>query len=153
MLARQRSGTNPLRSVFSAHPDMHCSPEIFHPTPSRDAHLEFEMNYFEFLERHTKGEIKRVLTSLPEQRALFRDYLTYLRCFSDKRYLLLDVKYNSTHTVDGPWRALGREPEMFVFIRELGLRVLNLTRRNYLRYYVSWKKAQLTERWTDTSQI
>jgi hypothetical protein len=151
MLARQRSGTNPLRSVLDAHPDLFCSPEIFHPQPSPDAHLEVETNYFGFLESHTNGEIRSVLTSLEAQERLFLDYLSYLRCFSDKRYVLLDVKYNSTHVVDGPWRAVGREPELFLFIRRHGLRVLNLTRRNYLRYYLSWKKAELTARWTDES--
>ena len=148
MLARQRSGTNPLRSVLDAHPDVFCSPEIFHPQPSPEAHLEVEMNYFEFLERHLKGDIKQVLTSLDSQERVFLDYLSYLRCFSDKRYVLLDVKYNSTHTLDGPWREVSREPELFLLIRRHGLRVLNLTRRNYLRYYLSWLKANESDRWT-----
>jgi hypothetical protein len=151
MLARQRSGTNPLRAVLDRHPEIFCSPEIFHPRPSPETELEVEMNYFEFLERHTEGAIKPVLTSLEAQEQLFLDYLSYLRCFSDKRYVLLDVKYNSTHAVDGPWRAVGREPELFLFIRRHGLRVLNLTRRNHLRYYLSWKKAELTAQWTDES--
>ena len=151
MLARQRSGTNSFRSVLDGHPDVFCSPEIFHPTPSADAHLEVEMNYFEFLERHANEGIKRVMTSLEAQERLFLDYLSYLRCFSDKRYILLDVKYNSTHTVDGPWRDIAQQPQLFFFIREHGLRVLNLTRHNYLRYYLSWMKANLTDQWTDES--
>jgi hypothetical protein len=151
MLARQRSGTNPLRAVLDAHPEVFCSPEIFHPDPSPDAHLEVETNYFEFLERHANGGIKRVMTSLEEQERVFLDYLNYLRCFSDKRYILLDVKYNSTHVMDGPWREITQQPQLFFFIREHGLRVLNLTRRNYLRSYVSLEKANLTDQWTDES--
>jgi hypothetical protein len=152
MLARQRSGTNPLRAILDAHPEVFCSPEIFHPEPSPDAHLEVEMNYFEFLERHASGGIKGVMTSLEAQELLFLDYLRYLRCFSDKRYILLDVKYNSTHVVDGPWRDITQQPQLFFFIREHGLRVLNLTRRNYLRYYLSWMKANLTDQWTHESE-
>lgn len=149
MLARQRSGTNPLRSVLGAHPEIFCSPDIFDPKPSPEACLEVEMNYFEFLERHAQDGIKGVLTSLDAQEQTFLDYLSYLRCFSDKRYVLLDVKYNATHNVDGPWREVSTEPDLFRFVRRNGLRVLNLTWRNPLRYYLSWKKADLASQSSD----
>lgn len=148
MLARQRSGTNPLRSVLESHPDIFCTPEILHPEPSPEAELEVETNYFEFLERHTAGAIKPVLTSWEEQGRIFVDYLRFLRCFSDKRYVLLDVKYNSTHHMDGPWREISAQPGLFRLIKQNHLHVLNLARRNYLRFYLSWMKANLTERWT-----
>src|SRR4051794_4639493 len=91
LLARQRSGTNPLRSVLESPPDLFCAPEVFHPEPSPDADYEVETNYFEFLERHTKGDIKPVLTSMERQEELFLDWLRYLRCFSEKRFIVLDV--------------------------------------------------------------
>lgn len=148
MLARQRSGTNPLRDVLDAHPELFCLPEVFHPEPSTEATLEVETNYFHFLERHTRGDIKRVLVSEKEQERVFLDYLEFLRCFSDKRYAVIDVKYNSTHRMDGPWREITAQPTMFLLIKRHGLRVLNLTRRNYLRYYLSWTKANMTGHWT-----
>ena len=123
-------------------------PEIFHPEPHPDAHLEVETNYFNFLERHTGGDIKPVLVSADETRHAFAEYLSYLRTFTSSRYILLDVKYNSTHHLDFPWRQMTEEPGLFTLLREQGMWVLNVTRRNYLRYYLSWLKGETTKRYT-----
>ena len=148
LLARQRSGTNALRSVLDAHLDIFCMPEIFHPRPSPEAHLEVETNYFNFLERHTKGDIKSVMVSAEAQESVFVAYLAYLRSFSNERYVLLDIKYNSTHHLDPPWRQMTAEPGLFALIKKHGLKVLNLTRRNYLRYHLSNLKSRTTRRFT-----
>ena len=147
MLARQRSGTNPLRDVLATHEDIFTTPEVFHGEPSADAELECEMNFYNFLEQHPKATIRRTL-SIETQEQIFLDYLEFLRSFSDKPYVIVDVKLNSTHHLDGPWRSPGEHPSLFTFIEKHRLRVLHLTRRNYLRYYLSWRKANLTNAWT-----
>jgi LPS sulfotransferase NodH len=146
MLARQRSGTNALRDVLQSHPDIFCTPEVFHERPSPDAYLEVETNFWNFLEEHPAGTVRRS-QSLETQREIFVDYMGFLRSFTDKRYVVVDVKYNSTHHLDGPWRGVAEQPSMFVFMKRSNLRTLNLTRLNYLRYYLSWYKAQATRAW------
>jgi len=150
MLARQRSGTNPLRDVLATHSQIFCSPEVFHELPSPDAELEVETNFFNFLEQHPRGHEKRPL-SFEGQEEIFLDFLSYLRCFSDKPFVFVDVKYNSTHHLDEPWREITSQPTMFRFIKRHELRVLNLTRRNYLRSYLSLLKANMTGRWTEAN--
>jgi hypothetical protein len=146
LLARQRSGTNALRDVLDSHPAVFCLPEVFQAEPSPKARYEVEANYFNFLDER-RGEIKGVLTSEEAQEALFLEYLRFLGSFSDKPQMVVDIKYNSAHNVDAPWRDLAAEPTLFAYIRRNGIRVLNLRRRNYLRYYLSWLKTERTRKY------
>jgi len=146
LLARQRSGTNALRDVLDSHQDVFCLPEVFQAEPSPRARFEVEANYFNFLDAR-KDEVKQLLTSEDAQGQFFLDYLQFLGTFSEKRYLVVDIKYNSAHNVDGPWRDIGGSPSLFRFIRENEIRVLNLTRSNYLRYYLSWVKTERTRKY------
>lgn len=146
LLARQRSGTNALRDVLDSHPQLFCLPEVFQAQPSPKARHEVEANYFNFLDER-RGEIKSVLTSEEAQEALFLEWLEYLGTFSEKPQMVVDIKYNSAHNVDAPWRDLAAEPTLFAYIRRHGIRVLNLRRRNYLRYYLSWLKTESTRKY------
>jgi hypothetical protein len=146
LLARQRSGTNALRDVLDSHPQLFCLPEVFQAQPSPKARYEVEANYFNFLDER-RGEIKKVLTSEEAQEALFLEYLAHLAGFSEKPQMVVDIKYNSAHNVDAPWRDLAAEPTLFAYIRRHGIRVLNLRRRNYLRYYLSWLKTEQTRKY------
>jgi hypothetical protein len=146
LLARQRSGTNALRDVLDSHPEVFCLPEVFQSQPSPKARYEVEANYFNFLDER-RGEIKGVLTSEEAQEALFLEYLAHLDTFSEKPRMVVDIKYNSAHNVDAPWRDLAAEPTLFAYIRRNGIRVLNLRRRNYLRYYLSWLKTERTRKY------
>jgi LPS sulfotransferase NodH len=146
MLARQRSGTNPLRDVLDSHPDLFCTPEVFHDRPSPDADLEVETNFFRFVEQHPKGRTARA-HSWAEQKEIFRDFLAFLRKFTEKRFVILDVKYNSTHHLNASWKFISAEPTLFPIIRGDYVRVLNLTRRNFLRYHLSQCKAERTQTW------
>jgi hypothetical protein len=143
MLARQRSGTNALRDVLDSHADIYCLPEIFQSQPSPKAHLEVETSYFNFLDEH-RPRVKEIFTSAEAQERFFLEYMEFLRSFASKRYMLVDIKYNSAHNVDGPWRDISGEPTLFEYIRQNGMRVLHLTRKNYLRFYLSWVKTNLT---------
>lgn len=144
LLARQRSGTNALRSILNTHPDIYCFPEVFHNNPRRK--VAVQANYFNFLARHLDGDAAGVLKT-HDHEGLFLDFLEYLRCFTPKRFIVIDVKYMSTHHVAKAWRFIGEEPYLFFLIREHGLRVLNMQRKNYLRYCLSEIKAQVAQRW------
>ena len=146
MLARQRSGTNALRYVLSTHPDVFTTPEVFHAEPNPAVELEASMNFFGFLAEHGKGTALRS-QSAEVQEEIFLDYLDFIRGFSDRPVVLVDVKLNAAHHFDGPWRSVTEAPAMFGLLRKHGIPVLHLTRQNYLRYYLSWQKAEEAQRW------
>src|SRR5919107_1230654 len=148
LLARQRSGTNALRSILESHPAIFCLPEVFN-LPDKDSEymLNRESNYFNFLQRYACADISRVF---PDQHdKLFLNFLEYLRCFTQKQLLVLDVKYMSTHHITKSWHFITEEPFFFSLIKEHNLRVLNLTRKNFLRYWLSELKAQQSRVWQE----
>ena len=145
MLARQRSGTNALRQVLDAHPDVFTTPEVMHPEPA-GSDLISDMNFFRFVERHPEGLVTRARSAETQER-VFLDFLEFLRGFSDKRVMLIDIKLNSSHHFDGPWRSVAGPPDLFGLIRRHKIRTLHLTRRNYLRYFLSSQKAKASDTW------
>jgi hypothetical protein len=146
LLARQRSGTHALASVLAAHPDVLCLPEVFHDDPSNMPQM-IEANWANFVAAQADGDLHSVL-SAESHRELFRAFLDRLRRITDKRYVLIDVKYNATHHVSEFWRPIGVEPFLFSVIRSEGIRVLHLTRHNHLRHWVSMAAAHQTREWT-----
>ena len=139
LFARQRSGTNALRSIVGTSPDIACFDEVFKIEDRESADpLKRESNYFTFLTQYCAGDVTRAFPDRVD--ALFDDYLAYLRPLADKRLKVLDVKYNSTHLVAGTWRALS-EPTLFSLVKARELAVLHLVRRNYLRSLLSHLKA------------
>jgi hypothetical protein len=162
LLARQRSGTNALRSVLETHPEIFCAPEVFENRMDADYLIGIggrnqggsayfssgELSYFNFLEKYAKGNIKKIL--LPDDHEnIFLDFLEYLRGFTNKQFLVLDVKYMSTHHITKSWHFITEEPFFFSLLKEHNLRVLNLTRKNFLRYCLSELKAQQSRVWQE----
>lgn len=139
LLARQRTGTNALRSVLQSNPDIFGFDEVF---KIEDRHSSSDAkrlsNYFTFLEQYCAGDVTRAYPDRVE--AVFDVYLTYLRGMSTKPLKMVDVKYNSTHHITGTWRAVA-EPTLFDLIKARELSVLQLCRRNYLRCLLSHLKA------------
>jgi hypothetical protein len=153
LLARQRSGTNALRSVLGMHQQITCLPEVFDTYMTdyqigrgASAFRSHEVSYFNFLEKHIGNEVRKWALS-GDRAGVFLDFLDYLRCFSEKKYIVVDVKYMSTHHVSTNWRFISDEPYLFSMVKEHNLRVVNITRRNLLRYYLSELKAQHSGRW------
>lgn len=156
LLARQRSGTNALRSILKSHPDIFCLNEVFNLIDKDSEYsLLRETNFFTFLIKCSQGDISRIFPNNHER--LFLDFLEYLKCFSSKRYILIDVKLNTTHFLTQPTQDIGVPPYLFKLIVTYGLKIFNLTRKNYLRYVVSLLKAQKTGYYTvnmsDTSYL
>ena len=156
LLARQRSGTNALRSVLRSHADIYCYSEVFsfiekdshEPIPGMPDGVKVsrhDINFHTFLQRH--GLADHLASWSTGHEIAFLDYLEYLRCFTPKPYLLLDVKYNSVHFLTEPWAYNITSPYFFDLLLKHNLKVLNVTRRNYLRYVISNAKARQTGRW------
>ncbi len=145
LLARQRSGTNALRSVLDTHPEICCFDEVFKFEDRRSPDPTIRAsNYFTFLEAYCAGDITRAFPDRHEQ--IFADYVTYLRGLTPKRHIVVDVKYNSTHHIAGVWRSIGA-PTLFELIKAQGLGVIQLTRHNHLRCLVSTLKGRTTGRY------
>jgi hypothetical protein len=146
LLARQRSGTNALREILETHPDISCLPEVFSfiDKDSDDPHKR-EPNFFNFLEKYASGDPRRMWPDHHE--TLFLDFLEYLRCFRAKQYVVIDIKYMSTRFLTEPWARNITSPYLFDLITEYDLSVLNIGRKNYLRYFLSNEKAAQTGRY------
>lgn len=140
LLSRQRSGTNALRSVLESHPEIFCFNEVFNfgDKDSDDPFLR-HTNFFNFLKEYARGDLDRIFPDRHER--LFLDFMEYLRCFASKPHIVIDVKYNTTHFFTKTWTDNMTAPYLLTLLRKLGLRVLNLRRRNYLRYSISNVKA------------
>jgi len=134
--------------VLGSHPDVFSTPEVFHDDPriESDVDLATRVNFFDFLERDPAAYVRRG-SSFAAQDQVFLEFLSYLRGLSPARYIVIDVKYNSTHHLDGPWQPVSGPPAFFSILRRHRVRVLHLTRRNYLRFYLSFTQAELTKTW------
>jgi hypothetical protein len=139
LLARQRSGTNALRSVLGTHPEICCFDEVFKITDRfSDDPLIKASNYFTFLEQYCAGDVTK---AYPDRyKEVFVAFLAYLRGLTTKRLIVIDVKYNSTHHVSDVWREI-TDPTFFDLLKTQGIGVLQLTRRNLLRCLLSNLKA------------
>ena len=105
-----------------------------------------ETNFFNFLARHAgKGDPEVLMPNNHDQ--LFVDFLEYLRGFSPKPLLFVDVKYNTTHFFTKPW-AERLAPYLFELLVQHNVKVLNIKRKHYLRYVLSSEKAWHSGRYT-----
>jgi hypothetical protein len=150
LLARQRSGTNPLKWVLTSHEDITCFSEIFSVLDSDSDDRDFEGRAFRdvnFLNFASRAAPNWAQPGVVDHRQLFLAFLEYLRCFSDKRYSLIDIKYNTTHLLAEPWARSIASPLLFDVVVEENMKVINLTRKNHLRFYLSNQKALESGDW------
>jgi|GEM_PF-6359413 len=145
LLARQRTGTNAVRSVLGTHADICCFDEVFKlEDRTSDDPVIRASNYFTFLEHYCAGDVTRAFPDRHEH--VLTDYLAYLRGLTGKRLIVLDVKYNSTHHLSDVWRGIG-EPTLFASMKGNGMSVLHLTRGNLLRCLISTMKGLASKRY------
>ena len=145
LLARQRSGTNALLSVLATNPDIFCFDEVFRRDDlMRPDPVQVRGNYFNFLQEYAAGDITRTFPDRHEQ--VFVDYLDHLRRLTDRRLIVADVKYNSTHHISGVWRPIAH-PTLFDYAKSRQVAILHLFRRNYLRGLLSHLKAWESRRY------
>jgi len=152
LLARQRSGTHAFRSVLGSHPEIFCFDEVFSIWTRDDQNpywKEFEhpiaaANFFNFVEAYVSEDVGRLLPTRHGE--LFERFFEHLRGLAAERHLIVDVKYNSTHFFTRPFQPLGTSYFLELVVQH-GLRVLRVTRTNYLRWAVSTTKAHAADRY------
>jgi hypothetical protein len=145
LLALPRSGTNALRSVLGSHPDIFCLDEVFALSERTSVHeLTRQTNFFNFVIPYAGGDVTKLFPDRHER--VFLDFLDYLGGFTSKRFIVIDVKYTTMHLLTEPYASF-LHPYLFDLIVSHGLRVFNLTRKNYLRYHLSQLKAMASGQW------
>jgi LPS sulfotransferase NodH len=142
LLARQRSGTHALKSVLESHPDFHCFEEIFHADP---AFRQCPENFFRYVEDRHLPASALFPWNIQQTLDAFWDHLKTLA--GPARFQVLDIKYNSAHLICREWQSLNHYPALFDVIKEQGMRVVHLKRKNALRQWVSARIADRTRTW------
>lgn len=140
LIARQRSGTSALGSVFNQHPRLRYFSEIFH-----NGHIGHDLNYFTFYLEKVRQDL---LHSLPgANMEIFREYLEYLKSRSKDRIAIVDVKYNSTHHLNEFWQNPAGTPGFIRFLYKNDIPVIHLKRENILKGLISSQMARLNNVW------
>lgn len=137
LFARQHSGTDTLLPILETHPQIFCLNDVFNIAHKDSSEpLLRETNFFNFVSSYASRDISKILPDNHEN--LFLDYLEYLKCFSNKRYLLLRVTYDTAHFFTKPFSDNVTTPYLFNLICTHNLKVFNLTRRNHLQYALAY---------------
>jgi len=137
LLAQQRSGTTALGSVLDQSDHIKCFGEVFYCFPN---------NYFDFLAK--LAEEDKTFLYPDGMRTKFDKYIDYLASFANnKPFALLDIKYNSTHHLNGFWFNLSQRPVLFDILIERKIPIIHLLRRNFLKRYVSASLARKSKVW------
>lgn len=140
LLARQRSGTGAVGTVLDKHPEVKYLGEVFHPDNLGQNH-----NYFTFLRERAGTDPDAVL---PENRyGLFLAFLEDMAGQYPDRTLVVDIKYNSLHHLNGGWQGLVAQPRVLAQAKEQKRPILHLTRRNTLQSFVSGRLAEANKVW------
>jgi hypothetical protein len=140
LLATQRSGSGALGSLLDQNPDIGYLGELFHP----DGILESD-NYFAFLKNILKSNPDRGLPVSSKEN--FNDYIKFLTDKSEKKDLIIDIKYDSTHHFNGEWYAPSDTPFLLNFANEYNFKIIHLQRKNLLKKYLSGKLAEVNNIW------
>lgn len=140
LIARQRSGTSALGSIFNQHSRLRYFSEIFH-----DGHIGHDLNYFTFYLQKVKQDS---LYSLPGANVkIFSEYLEYIKSRSKDRIAIIDVKYNSTHNLNDFWQNPAGTPGFIRFLYKNDIPVIHLKRDNLLKSLISSQMARLNNIW------
>lgn len=107
-------------------------------------------NFFNFRDEAVRSRPELLFPHLDARRQLFELYLDNLRTLFPNERFLLDIKYTSSHHLDGFWRSPADPPGLIELIRELNIPVVHLVRRNLFSLYVSLRIATISGIWSRT---
>lgn len=138
LLATQRSGTQALGWLLNQHPDIRYFSEVFLETNTSQG------NFWDYMTRCASRQVDIIRPSMREQ--AFAEYRRHLDMIAAKRHVLIDVKYNQSHMLDGPVRGLISSPILFRIARDNDLPVIHLVRRNMLKTFLSMRHSQQAKR-------
>lgn len=145
LLARQRSGTGALGNVLDQQPKVKYLGEVFH-----DQRLNEDVNFFNFMMKKVADSPNQALPSNRSQQ--LKDFFSFVQeIHPGKERIIIDVKYRSLHHINGFWHGPREMPTFIRMSREMGLSIIHLTRRNFIKTYVSGLLAEMNKVWHATS--
>lgn len=137
IIAQQRSGTNLLRRSLATTGRFCDSDEIFDPKND---------SYWPYFASQAANDVFGSLPTTANRTGLFERFLDS-HLDNKKPFTLIDVKYNSTHLLDGMWQSPVDEPSFIQWLVEKKYPVIHLLRANCLENYVSLMAGHHTGRW------
>jgi hypothetical protein len=149
LMARQRSGTNVLRRCLSTHNKIYSINEIFDTGIYNNSNFDlYSNNYLELISENKSDLIgsyysynfdymnntKKPITNLKT----FEKYVNFIREVCPAENIIIDIKYNHIRNLHGFITPLTEgQPELFKIIQKNNWKVLNLTRKNYVKTFIS----------------
>lgn len=145
--AAPRSGTTLLGEAVTTAYDAGYPGEIFLDKGIEDNDDPDEGNFFRFRAQAIAQQPELLSPKISARRELLDLYLDNIRTLYPNDKLLLDVKYTSWHHLDGFWRFPTESPGLIELVRERGIPVVHLIRRNLFALYCSLKVAMQSGCW------
>lgn len=144
LIANDRSGTHLLRGFMRGGGQVEDYNEVFNPQAVGDR----PQDYFRYLAVRVASDPDLAIPVTERRDRLFDDFIAHLAEHTAKPYMLIDVKYSTTHHFDGIWHHVDSPPRLISLIIERGYPVIHLVRRNTLEAYCSYRLASATRRWS-----
>lgn len=154
IVARQRSGTTALAETLALGSSVESFGEVLHHR-QKDATVEAgralrirpEAGYFNFKADMLRLEPELTFPSADNQTRLFNDYLDRLGSMTDKRWILLDIKYNSWYHFEHFYTMPGNAPFLLHLLKQRNAAFIHLTRAGSFARYCSEQVALAGGQW------
>jgi hypothetical protein len=136
VIAKQRSGTNYLRSMLVSTGRIADCGEVVHPDGSMEEHEN--SNYLRFRRKVLEKKPELSIPTRENVQELFTRYLDFLAQHApEEEWRLVDVKYNAVHNFNTVWYSPLERPHLFTLLDQWEIPVIHLVRENIFRCYVS----------------
>jgi LPS sulfotransferase NodH len=150
LLSTPRSGSHFLKSLIETRfPAVTCTGEVLENpsnkvSPVLSAHPDLARFWSWYREEVSANRI----SAAPDQRMpAFEIYLTRLISLAEPNHLLVDVKYNSIHSLSGFEDTDHGSADFITFVRSHHIPVLHLIRKNVLKTLISHELARRSGTW------
>ncbi|MEM7782262.1 MAG: Stf0 family sulfotransferase [Planctomycetota bacterium] len=138
IVAQQRSGTNFLRKSLAATGDFFDADEVFHPE---------KPGFWQFANQIRFENPMLMVRTSQNLAKIFDEFIKQLAVSVSKSAVLIDVKYNSVHNLNGFWHEDFQQPNFIRWLQKTGYPVIHLVRHNVLENYVSFRIACENQAW------
>lgn len=141
--AQQRSGTTALQRTLGGTGIIEDCGEIFH---NGEHEITKPSNFYFFLSE--KGFQKELLSGNVDDRIrVIGLYFDYLESLSNKKYCLIDIKYNSWDVVTSPWANRFNDPIIMEVAKRRGIPLLHMIRLDVFSQAFSLFYARESGKW------
>jgi hypothetical protein len=150
LLSRQRSGSHFLKSLIdSRFPGVLCTGEVLEkPVDNQSPVLPAQPDIPRFWTWYAAGAANGSIAATPDERIpAFDYYLSEMAWKSRPNELVIDMKYNCVRSLSGYEDTDNGSTDFATYVREKGVPVLHLIRKNILSTVVSHAFARHTGVW------